>query len=118
MIHMRGLLRCLFAEKGNVRASMGRISKCIIPTLHVYSTAESVIHIGKEIQAELLRQERTPAWLARKIHCQRPNIYYIFNQPSINTDLLLTISKVLNTDFFKLYTKSLQSNSTPKDQIL
>ena len=57
----------------------------------------------------MIRQERTPAWLARKINCQRPNVYYIFSQPSINTDLLLKISKALNVDFFALYSVVLQS---------
>lgn len=64
-------------------------------------------HIGKIIKEELERQERTPAWLARKIHCERPNVYYIFSQQSINTDMLMLISRALNYDFFKLYTEEL-----------
>ena len=62
-----------------------------------------MIHIGKKIEEEMLRQERTPAWLARKINCARPNVYYIFRQESINTDLLLRISKALNHNFFQYY---------------
>ena len=50
-------------------------------------------------------QERTPTWLARKINCERPNIYYIFQQPSINTELLLKISIALNHDFFSYYSR-------------
>ncbi len=53
------------------------------------------------------RQERSPAWLARKINCQRPNIYYIYEQSSINTELLEKISRALNVDFFKVYSSSL-----------
>ncbi len=49
------------------------------------------------------RQERTPGWLAKKINCERPNVYYIFKQESINTDLLLRISRALNHDFFIHY---------------
>lgn len=64
-----------------------------------------MIHIGKIIEEEMLRQERTPAWLARKINCARPNIYYIFRQESINTDLLLRISKALNHNFFRYYSE-------------
>ncbi len=60
-------------------------------------------HIGKLIKEELDRQERTPAWLARKINCERPNVYYIFRQQSINTDLLMQISRALNVDFFQYY---------------
>jgi len=50
-------------------------------------------------------QERTPTWLAKKINCERPNIYYIFQQQSINTDLLLKISVALNHDFFSYYSR-------------
>ena len=64
-----------------------------------------MIHIGKIIEEEMLRQERSPAWLARKINCARPNIYYIFRQESINTDLLLRISKALNHNFFRYYSE-------------
>ena len=67
----------------------------------------NVIHIGEEIRKELIRQERTPTWLASKIHCQRPSVYYIFRQASINTELLFAISKALNTDFFKLYSNEI-----------
>lgn len=68
-----------------------------------------MIHIGQLIKTELERQERTPTWLARKINCQRPNVYYIFGQPSINTDLLERISIALKFDFFKLYSDSLHN---------
>ena len=64
-----------------------------------------MIHIGKIIEEEMMRQERTPAWLARKINCARPNIYYIFRQESVNTDLLLRISQALKHDFFQYYSK-------------
>ncbi|MDE6452775.1 MAG: XRE family transcriptional regulator [Muribaculaceae bacterium] len=66
-----------------------------------------MVHIGEMIRAELARQERTPAWLARKINCQRPNVYYIFAQKSINTELLERISIALNVDFFRLYSERL-----------
>ena len=66
-----------------------------------------MVHIGEIIRQELLKQERTPAWLARKINCERPNVYYIFRQSSINTDLLVRISEALNVDFFKVYSESL-----------
>ncbi|MBR4118873.1 MAG: XRE family transcriptional regulator [Bacteroidales bacterium] len=64
-----------------------------------------MIHIGKLIEEEMRLQERTPAWLAKKINCERPNVYYIFRQKSINTDLLLRISHALNHNFFLYYIK-------------
>lgn len=70
---------------------------------HPYMGEQSLrmVHIGKAIEAEMRRQERTPSWLARKINCERTNVYYIFSQPSINTDMLMRISKALNHDFFQ-----------------
>lgn len=67
-----------------------------------------MVHIGSLIKQELERQERTPTWLARKIACERPNVYYIFSQKSINTDLLLRISRALSFDFFAAYSDELQ----------
>lgn len=61
-----------------------------------------MIHIGKLIQEELKRQERNPTWLAKKINCERSNVYYIFKQKSINTDLLERISIALGVNFFKI----------------
>lgn len=62
-----------------------------------------MVHIGNIIKEELDRQERTPTWLARKINCERTNVYYIFKQQSINTDMLMQISRALNVDFFRFY---------------
>ncbi len=67
--------------------------------------------IGQLIEEELRRQERTPAWLARKIHCERTNIYYIFSLSSINTEVLRQISIALQRDFFKEYSEELNSGT-------
>lgn len=63
-----------------------------------------MLHIGKLIQEELHRQERTVSWFARKLFCDRTNVYDIFQRRSIDTELLLRISMILNYDFFKHYT--------------
>lgn len=65
-----------------------------------------MVHIGQLIKEEMARQQRTPAWLARQINCERPNVYYIFSQANINTQLLQAISKALNKNFFSYYTDS------------
>ncbi len=67
-----------------------------------------MIHIGDLIRQELIRQDRTPTWLARKINCERTNVYDIFERTSINTDLLAKISQVLDCDFFALYSTTLR----------
>ena len=61
------------------------------------------VHIGKEIKAELLRQERGVSWLAEKLHCDRTNVYDIFKREGIDTRLLERISIILHRNFFALY---------------
>lgn len=62
-----------------------------------------MIHIGEIIKEELLRQERSIAWFARKLYCDRSNVYDIFHRKSIDTGLLLRISIILKCNFFKYY---------------
>lgn len=57
-------------------------------------------HIGKAIKGELERQERSVAWFARQLSCDRSNVYRIFQKESIDTHLLARISIVLHHDFF------------------
>ena len=64
---------------------------------------EMPVHIGKEIKAELLRQERGVSWLADKLHCDRTNVYDIFKREGIDTRLLERISMILHRNFFALY---------------
>lgn len=68
------------------------------------------ICIGKIIEEELRRQERTVTWLSRQIHCDRRNIYDIFSRACIDTDLLYKLSVVLHTDFFSYFSTRLQSS--------
>lgn len=66
-----------------------------------------MIHIGQIIEKEIHRQERSITWFAKKLYCDRTNIYSIFKRKSIDTDLLLRISKILKYDFFKEYSSEL-----------
>ncbi|MBR4497533.1 MAG: helix-turn-helix domain-containing protein [Bacteroidales bacterium] len=59
------------------------------------------LHIGKIIHAKLREQGRSTSWLAKQIPCSRNNLYKIFSKPSINTDVLLRISKILDYNFFQ-----------------
>ena len=43
-----------------------------------------MVHIGEEIRKELHRQERTISWFARKLFCDRSNVYDIFKRKSID----------------------------------
>jgi hypothetical protein len=61
------------------------------------------IHIGKKIKEELYRQNHSVTLFAKKINRTRNVVYNIFERESIDTELLNKIGKVLNCDFFSLY---------------
>ena len=56
--------------------------------------------IGILIKEELEKQERSITWFARKLSCDRSNIYRLFQKESIDTNLLARISILLGKDFF------------------
>lgn len=66
---------------------------------------ENAIFIGTLIQQELKNQERTVSWLARKLDCDRTNVYNIFRRQDIDTELLMRISVILHRDFFSIFSK-------------
>lgn len=74
-----------------------------------------MIHIGKIIEAELHRQERSVTWFANKLYCDRTNIYSIFKRKSIDTELLLRISGILGHNFFNYYIVELQKEQINKE---
>lgn len=76
--------------------------------MHFLDTMAEQINIGKAIQDELRRQERTVAWFARELGTNRMACYRIFNSYSIDTSLLERISAVLDIDFFSLYSNKLK----------
>ena len=59
-----------------------------------------MVHIGKLIEEKLRQQERSVSWFAGKLYYDRTNVYSIFKRKSIDTDLLLRISHVLDYNFF------------------
>ena len=59
-----------------------------------------MVHIGELIKQEMERQDRKPTWLAKKISCDRTNVYHIYKQKSLNTETLERISIALHRNFF------------------
>ena len=71
--------------------------------------------IGKLIQEELLAQERSVSWFARKLHLDRSNVYRLFQKNSIDTDLLSRISIILGRNFFEPLSDNIKErNRTPE----
>jgi hypothetical protein len=61
------------------------------------------VHIGKKIKEEVYKQRIPVHVFAKKISRSRNVVYDIFERESVDTDLLNKIGKVLNCDFFSLY---------------
>lgn len=61
------------------------------------------IHIGQRIKEELYKQGISVSVFAKKISRSRNVVYDIFERESIDTDLLNKIGKILNCDFFSMY---------------
>lgn len=74
--------------------------------------AENNINIGMAIRDELKKQERSVAWFARQLGTNRMACYRIFESYSIDTYMLQRISKVLNVDFFAIYSGSLKDGNS------
>ncbi len=69
--------------------------------------------IGIRIKEEIERQERSISWVARKLACDRSNIYRLFQRESIDTDTLRRISRLLDHDFFADLSREMQSEPRP-----
>jgi len=68
---------------------------------------QTKIHIGEEIQQQLIVQERSVPWLAKKIGCDPSNLYKQLKCPHLHSQLLYRISVALNVDFFTHYSERL-----------
>ena len=58
-------------------------------------------HIGERVQALVKASGMPVAEFARRINTSRENAHRIFKRTSLDTDLLMTISQVLDHDFFR-----------------
>lgn len=64
--------------------------------------------IGIIIKTKLKEQERSEAWLARKVHCDPGNFNRILKRPSMDLDLLRRISIALKYNFVAEYAKHVE----------
>lgn len=60
---------------------------------------QSKLHIGHMVKSVFDESGLSVAEFARRIHCERTNVYKIFNRRSIDVELIVKISKILNHNF-------------------
>lgn len=71
------------------------------------------VPIGKLVSDELARQGRSVRWLADNACTSLQNCYKMLHADSLNTDVLRTLSIVLNHNFFADYAALLELPQTP-----
>lgn len=59
----------------------------------------SKVHIGQMVKSVFDRSGMTVAEFARQINCERTNIYTIFRRRTIDVELLVKISYILDHNF-------------------
>lgn len=63
--------------------------------------------LGELIKEELVQQKRPITWFANKLCMDRSNVYRLFLKNSLDTDLLMRISKILHKNFFEILSQEL-----------
>ena len=58
------------------------------------------LHLGENIKQRMIELDMQPRVLADMIGMSRANLYYVFRKPSLHTDILFSMSKALNYNFF------------------
>ena len=62
-----------------------------------------MLHIGEKIKEIFEKSGMTVSEFGRRLNSSRENVYGIFKRKSIDTDLLVKISHVLDFNFFSFY---------------
>lgn len=72
------------------------------------------MHIGNLIRQTLKERGYTVVWFAAQLAYTRVNVYKIFEKKSLDTDLLMRISVILGTNFFKPYYEEFEKSQGTK----
>ncbi|MCQ2222498.1 MAG: helix-turn-helix transcriptional regulator [Bacteroidaceae bacterium] len=71
------------------------------------------MHIGEIIRQKVKERGKSVVWLSRELSCSRTNVYKLYDKSSIDTDVLLRLSVILNCDFFAFYSQELGLRRQP-----
>lgn len=74
-----------------------------------------MVNIGKIIEDEFNASGLQVSYFAQKINTSKRNVYNIFKRKSLDTNLLLKISEILEKDFFSIYSDKLKKTENGID---
>lgn len=69
------------------------------------------LHIGRLVKTVFERSGMTVSDFARQLNCERTNVYTIFKRRTIDVELLVNISKILEYNFFEDVLKETNLNT-------
>lgn len=75
---------------------------------------KTMINIGECIKEEIIEQDRSISWLAKKLNRNRTAIYRMLSKNSIDTHLLFSISMLLHRDFFAEFSSEIKERFDQK----
>lgn len=85
--------------------------------INTFKTMKTDVHIGKMIEKKLRERGCQVTWFANELCTERTNIYKIFRRRSIDTELLMKISRILEYDFFSYYSRELTAQKLEQGQV-
>ena len=87
---------------GNPRVRQGKGSTLFFMVNDKLTMQEREVHIGKLVKSVFDESGMSVAELARRLHCERPNVYSIFSRYNMDVGLLVSLSKVLKHNFLMI----------------
>lgn len=66
------------------------------------------IHIGQIIKDHVEKRGCTISWFARRLNCDRSNVYDIYKRESIDTKKLYAICEILECNLFELLAEEMR----------
>lgn len=73
-----------------------------------------MLHIGELIKEKMKEQGKTIVWLSKELSCSRTNVYKILDKYSIDTELLVKISILLDYDFLSIYSEYIRQKKNER----
>lgn len=92
---------CFFQNSTNLKHLEDKAKTLVLSRDERLKHAIEQMRLGERIHEEVKRQGRSVTWLASQLSLERCSLYYTFRQNSIDMELLLRISSILNHNFIQ-----------------
>lgn len=87
--------------RGNPDVRQDLSSTLFLCPLRQNTMQDEEIHIGQLVKSVFDSSHLSVSELARQLHCDRSNVYSIFQRRSVDVELLAKLSKILHYNFLE-----------------